>query len=60
MTELTGEAGAPALAPTHLSSLIDAWFAEHFHGHPSLRDTETFNHIRRAVDDLKQRLATPE
>lgn len=35
---------------------IDAWFAEHFHGHPAMRDTDAFNHVRSAVDDLKRRL----
>lgn len=39
------------------SETIERWFAAHFHGQPAMRDTETFNHVRRAVDDLKQRLA---
>ena len=36
------------------SETIEKWFAAHFHGQPAMRDTETFNHVRRAVDDLKQ------
>lgn len=49
------EAGECAAAPR--PETIEAWFAEHFHGSPHMRDTEAFNHVRRAVDDLKRRLA---
>ena len=56
MAEADDEAPLTAPAPTRLSILIDSWFAEHFHGHPAMRDTENFNHVRRSVDVLKQRL----
>ena len=42
-----------------VSEQLEAWFAEHFHGHPAMRDTEAYNHVRRAVDDLKSRLEAP-
>ena len=37
-------------------SMIDKWFVDWFHGASAMRDTEAFNHVRHAVDDLKQRL----
>jgi hypothetical protein len=48
--------GAPA-EPSPRNDLIERWFVEHFHGAPAMRDTEAYNHARRAVDDLKRRLA---
>lgn len=36
---------------------IEAWFVETMHHSPVSRVTETFNHVRNAVDALKQRLA---
>ncbi len=36
---------------------IERWFAAAFHGAPAMRDSDAFNHVRRAVDDLKRRLA---
>lgn len=62
MFEPSDEARLPApelpspKAQPRLSMSIELWFAEHFHGHAAMRDTETFNHVRRAVDVLKQRL----
>jgi hypothetical protein len=44
-------------APHPLHAEIEAWFASHFHNSIVARDTETFNHVRAAVDDLKVRLA---
>lgn len=38
------------------AALIEKWFIEHFHGSPHMRDTEAFNHVRAAVDDLKRRI----
>jgi hypothetical protein len=46
--------GGKALVDT-----LEEWFAAHFHGHPAMRDTEAYNHVRRAVDDLKSRLEAP-
>lgn len=40
-----------------INAEIDAWFATHFHNSVVSRDTETYNHVRAAVDDLKVRLA---
>ena len=60
MIDLSDEARPAAPDSARLSTRIDAWFAEHFHGHHAMRDTETFNHVRRAVDELKQRLDAPE
>ena len=58
---MTGEAdaadAATAAPPAGLDAAIERWFADHFHGSPHLRDTDAFNHLRRAVDDLKLRLA---
>jgi len=52
---------APAVAATAqtppVHTVIDAWFVEWFHGAPAMRDTEAFNHVARAKDDLKRRLA---
>ena len=47
---------APVAHAFRLDARIERWFAEHFHGSPHMRDTETFNHVRRAVDDLKRQL----
>jgi hypothetical protein len=46
---------APTTSRFH--ALVDAWFVEWFHGASAMRDTETFNHVGRAKDDLKRRLA---
>lgn len=36
--------------------LIEKWFVEKFHREPISTNTEHFNYIRRAVDDLKTRM----
>lgn len=56
MTDASDEPRSAASEPSRLSTLIEIWFAANFCGHPAMRDTETFNHVRRAVDQLKQRL----
>lgn len=57
MADAENEAPAPVPAtPSPLAVRLEIWFADHFHGHPAMRDTEAFNHVRHAVDDLKQRL----
>ena len=48
---------ADAATPRRHDAMIERWFAAHFHGAPQMRDTDAFNHVRRAVDDLKRRLA---
>lgn len=54
----------PAAAPVgeaerakKLAALIERWFADNFHGSPVARDTQVFNHVRRAVDKLPALLA---
>jgi hypothetical protein len=42
------------------NALIDAWVVEHFHGSIVSRDTQIFNHVRAAVEDLKRRLTKQE
>lgn len=37
-------------------ALIEQWFVESIHDSPVSRHTEVYNHVRKAVDDLKQRL----
>jgi hypothetical protein len=50
-------ADAPASAAPHpLHAAIDAWFASHFHNSPISRDSELYNHVHAAVQDLKLRL----
>ncbi len=39
---------------------VERWFAAHFYGSPHMRDTETYNHVRAAVDALKAELADLE
>jgi hypothetical protein len=48
---------APAIAGGKFDGAIERWFAAAFHGSPHMRDTETFNHVRRKVDELKRLLA---
>ncbi len=40
-----------------LHDLIETWFQRHFHNSVISRDTQTFNHVRGAVDDLKSSLS---
>lgn len=42
-----------APAPQSNAEKIEAWFAERIHGSPIARDTEAYNYVRKAVDDLK-------
>ena len=44
------------LAGRH-DAMIEAMFAEFFHGSPHMRDTDAYNHVRRFTDALKKRLA---
>lgn len=39
-----------------MDEIIDAWFAEHFSNSIVSRDTETFNHVHAAKEELKRRL----
>lgn len=49
---------APELVPTHpLHDLIDQWFVRHIHNSVVARDTETFNYVHAAKEDLKRLLA---
>ena len=50
---------APAATPAAKVSAadIERWFVESFHGSVVAQNTQTFNHVRRAVDELKRRLS---
>ncbi len=48
---------AEALKAPTTAEAIDKWFVESFHGSVVAHDTETFNYVRRAVDELKKRIA---
>ena len=41
-----------------IDARIESWFVETMHNSPVSRATENFNHVRFAVDVLKDRLAT--
>lgn len=47
---------APVSEASSTDVIVEAWFATHFHNSIISRDTETFNHVRAAIDDLKLRL----
>jgi hypothetical protein len=47
-------------APSPLLALIDAWFATHFSNSIVSRDTETFNLVHAAKEDLKRRVSQGE
>lgn len=56
MAEVSEDAPIEAAAPApSAAARIEAWFVDWFHGAPAMRDTEAYNHVRRAVDDLKRR-----
>lgn len=42
-----------------MDEIIEAWFARHFHGLGPRLDTELYNHIYAAKDDLKRILSAP-
>jgi len=44
-------------APSPLLSAVDAWFAKHFSNSIVSRDTEIFNHVHAAKEDLKRLLS---
>lgn len=44
-------AGQGGLTP----EAIEAWFVEFIHNSPISRDSEVYNHARKAVDELKKR-----
>ena len=48
----------PQTSPqTELDAIVERWHAETFAGSPVARDTEIWNFIHKAKDDLKARLA---
>lgn len=51
----TDPAAAP-VAPIDSSAEIESWFADLLASLPLLRETENYNRLRTAVDDLKSRL----
>jgi hypothetical protein len=53
----TADTPAPDPATARLHAQIDAWFAAHFHNSIVSRDTETFNHVHAAKEDLKRLLS---
>lgn len=51
----TDTAAAPA-APIDTSAEIENWFADLLASLPALRETDNYNRLRAACDDLKSRL----
>lgn len=47
---------APEPKPTTMLAEIEAWFADHFHNSVVSRNTDVFNHVRAAKDDLVKRI----
>lgn len=47
---------AISAAPIDTSAEIERWFADLLASLPTLRETETYNPMRSAIDDLKVRL----
>lgn len=45
------------LEARELDVVVETWFASHFHNSVISQDTEFFNRLRTAIDDLKSRLA---
>lgn len=39
-----------------IAAIIEQWFAAHFHDSPIARDTELYNLVHAAKEDLKARL----
>jgi hypothetical protein len=50
-------AGSVEAAPSRVEAEIEAWFVEHIMNSTVSRATEIYNHVRAAVDALKQRLS---
>jgi hypothetical protein len=44
-------------APAATDDLVEKWFVEHFHGSIVATNTQMYNHVRSAVDELKKRLS---
>lgn len=57
MPDTRDDAAAKEAAPHPIHDLIEEWFASRFHNSIVSRDTETLNHVRTAVDELKAALA---
>lgn len=61
-TDVAGEtptSTATATPPSpRLDDIIETWFREHFHREPIATNTQHFNFVRTAVDNLKRRLST--
>jgi hypothetical protein len=47
----------PVLAPSATDQLIDHWFIESFYDSLVARDTQIFNQVQAAKDELKRRLS---
>ena len=45
------------LAPSPTDQLVDRWFIESFHDSLVARDTQIFNQVQAAKDELKRRLS---
>ena len=58
MTDETEEAPAAANAPSATEALIDKWFAESFSGSIVSQQTDIYNAVFAAKEDLKRRMAT--
>lgn len=46
----------PSAAADDMGSVIDRWFNDKFPGSLVARDTDTWNFVRQAVEELKERL----
>lgn len=46
-----------AAEPSRADRVVEDWFLENIHNSPVSRNTEAFNHLRAALDDLKRRLS---
>ena len=52
-----GAVAAIEQAAIDVEQHIETWFQDLLASLPHLRETATYNHLRRAIDELKNRLA---
>jgi hypothetical protein len=53
-TRASGDAAQPLPAATGTDTLIERWFADHFHGSPIARSNEHYQHAWSAKEALKR------
>lgn len=57
MAKIDGEADAELAAKAaRVHQIVEAWFLEKVPNSPVSQNTQAFNHVRAAVNDLKARL----